>query len=138
MEVKLCLGPENSGGRKWTRPSTLYDLFDLDSRLDRVPHLWMNLNAARSWVRVLQAIEFCRVRELLQWTRSIGNVRICARSIRACRALGNVCGSTLLPEGFAVVDRLEVAVAPDERVLGCFEEALEDLTPFPFLLNLLG
>src|SRR5947209_7652186 len=138
MEIKLCFGSEDGGGRKWSRPSTLYDLFDLDGCLGRIPHLWMNLNATRPWVRVLQAIESCRVREPLQWTRSIGNIRVCTWSIRACRTLGNICRGTLLPDGLAVVDRLDVAVAPDECILGCFEEALEYLTPVPFLLNLLG
>src|SRR5260370_9323743 len=138
MKVKLCLGPENGRGSKWARPSTLYDLFDLDGSPVGVPHLRMNLNTARSRVRVLQAVKFCRVRELLQRTRSIRNVRIRAGSVRACRTLGNVCGSTLLPDGFTVVASLKVAVAPDERVLGCFEETLEDLTPVPFLLNLLS
>ena len=98
----------------------------------------MNLNTTCSWVCVLQAIESCRVREILQWTRCIGNIRVCTRSIRACCTLGNICWSTLLPDGLAVIDRFDVAVAPDERILGRFEEALEDLAPIPLLLNLLG
>ncbi len=98
----------------------------------------MNLDAARPRVRVLQAVELGRGPELLQWTRSIRYVRIRSRNICACRTLGNVRRSTLSPDRFAVVDRLDVTVAPYERVLGRFEEALEDLAPIPFFPNLLG